>query len=99
MDSSFSAMDSPKPNRRPFGEITHSFNNVKTPLKEEQPNQNKEEDALTPLANLKMLIRVASESQDLPPKRELFREDSITSIGTSTNMPHSLSNMAFLRLK
>ena len=83
-------MDSPKPNRRPFGEITHSFNNVKRPLKEEQPNQNKEEDALTPLANLKMLIRVASESQDLPPKRELFREDSITSIGTIHKSHHSL---------
>ena len=95
-------MDSPKPNRRPFGEITHSFNNVKTPLKEEQPNQNKEEDALTPLANLKMLIRVASESQDLPPKRELFREDSITSIGTLTDYIQVIIHcccLLFLRLK
>ena len=78
-------MDSPKTSvRKVFGEITNSFNNCvnKTPLKEEQ-NQNlvKEEEALTPLANLKMLIRVASETEDLPPKRELFRDDSVASIG------------------
>ena len=77
-------MDSPKPSvRKVFGEITNSFNNlVKTPLKEDQnPNLVKEEEALTPLANLKMLIRVASETEDLPPKRELFRDDSVASIG------------------
>ena len=76
MDSlrNFSAMESPKANRKPFGEITNNVNH--TPLKEDQAP--KEEEALTPLANLKMLIRVASETTpDLPPKRELFREDSI----------------------
>ena len=81
MDSrNFSAMmDSPKgSSRKPFGEITNNVNH-QTPLKEEQPA--KEEEALTPLANLKMLIRVASETATPelppPPKRELFREDSI----------------------
>ena len=73
-------MDSPKTVRKPFGEITNNFNNVKTPLKEDQNPVVKEEEALTPLANLKMLIRVASETEDLPPKRELFRDDSVASI-------------------
>ena len=82
MDSNTRAMmDSPK-TRRPFGEITNNSLNIKkeamaiTPRKEDQPP--KEEEALTPLANLKMLIRVASEtsttaSEVPPPKRELFR--------------------------
>ncbi len=55
----------------------------KTPIKEEQPQVNKEDEALTPLANLKMLMRVASESEPSSanmPKRELFKEDSVTSI-------------------
>jgi hypothetical protein len=34
------------------------------------------EEALTPLANLKMLIRVASETEAQPSRRELFKEDS-----------------------
>ena len=36
-----------------------------------------EEEALTPLANLKMLIRVASESEAQPSRRELFKEDAL----------------------
>jgi len=36
-----------------------------------------EEEALTPLANLKMLIRVASESEAQPSRRELFKDDSL----------------------
>jgi len=36
-----------------------------------------EEEALTPLANLKMLIRVASETEAQPSRRELFKEDSL----------------------
>ena len=92
MDSSFSAMDSPKIIRKPFGEITHSFNNViKTPLKEDQPQLPKEEEALTPLANLKMLIRVASETEDLPPKRELFRDESVASIDSIEDHDYSSS--------
>ena len=83
-------MDSPKGSRRPFGEITNNtLNNLTTPSKEEQVIGTKDnaisggggdpEGALTPLANLKMLIRVASETNPdglLPPKRELFRENS-----------------------
>ena len=34
-----------------------------------------EEEALTPLANLKMLIRVASETEAQPSRRELFKDD------------------------
>ena len=87
-------MDSPKIIRKPFGEITHSFNNfnnVKTPLKEDQPQLPKEEEALTPLANLKMLIRVASETEDLPPKRELFRDESVASIDSIEDHDYSSS--------
>merc|ERR1719468_1128373 len=49
---------------------------INTPIKEESPET---EEVLTPMANLKMLIRVASETNPglPPPKRELFREDSI----------------------
>ena len=36
-----------------------------------------EEEALTPLANLKMLIRVASESEAQPSRRELFKDDAL----------------------
>ena len=92
MDSrNFSAMmDSPKASRKPFGEITNNVNH-QTPLKEEQPA--KEEEALTPLANLKMLIRVASETATPelppPPKRELFREDSIE------NEDHDYSTLSY----
>jgi len=39
-----------------------------------------EEEALTPLANLKMLIRVASETEAQPSRRELFKEDSLQSL-------------------
>ena len=46
-------------------------------------NVNKEEEALTPLANLKMLIRVASETEAQPSRRELFKDDS----QIDTNMP------------
>lgn len=54
----------------------------KTPSKSEldslgNPNNSQEEEALTPLANLKMLIRVASETEAQPSRRELFKEDSI----------------------
>ena len=54
----------------------------KTPSKAEldssgNPNNPQEEEALTPLANLKMLIRVASETEAQPSRRELFKEDSI----------------------
>ena len=57
----------------------------KTPSKAEldglgNPNNPQEEEALTPLANLKMLIRVASETEAQPSRRELFKEDSITDI-------------------
>ena len=85
----YSAMESPKGPRRPFGEITNNtLNNSLTPSKEEINNGTKEqagdpEGALTPLANLKMLIRVASETNPdglLPPKRELFRENSQDSV-------------------
>ena len=102
MDSlrNFSAMESPKSNRKPFGEITNNVNHNQTPIKEDQPA--KEEEALTPLANLKMLIRVASETTpDLPPKRELFREDSIDSehdyTALSTGLTNTISglNMSF----
>jgi len=74
MDSFTSAMESPKVSRRPFGEITNNM--INTPIKEESPET---EEVLTPMANLKMLIRVASETNPglPPPKRELFREDSI----------------------
>ena len=62
--------------------------NNSTPSKEDINNGTKEqagdpEGALTPLANLKMLIRVASETNPdglLPPKRELFRENSQDSV-------------------
>ena len=77
--NNYSAMESPKGTRKPFGEITHKLNNS-TPSKEEfigTKDQGEPEGALTPLANLKMLIRVASETNpELPPKRELFRENS-----------------------
>ena len=54
----------------------------KTPSKAEldslgNPTNSQEEEALTPLANLKMLIRVASETEAQPSRRELFKEDSI----------------------
>ena len=39
-------------------------------------NNTQEEEALTPLANLKMLIRVASETEAQPSRRELFKDDS-----------------------
>merc|ERR1712083_678704 len=77
--NNYSAMESPKGPRKPFGEISNRLN---TPSKEEfnggsKDQQGEPEGALTPLANLKMLIRVASETNpDLPPKRELFRENS-----------------------
>ena len=75
--NNYSAMESPKGPRKPFGEISNRLN---TPSKEEfngTKDQGDPEGALTPLANLKMLIRVASETNpDLPPKRELFRENS-----------------------
>ncbi len=68
--------------RRPFGEITNSINcsnkNEQTPVKEDNATKS-EEEALTPLANLKMLMRVASESEStsssisIPSKRELFK--------------------------
>ena len=95
MDSrNFSAMmDSPKASRKPFGEITNNVNH-QTPLKEEQPA--KEEEALTPLANLKMLIRVASETATPelppPPKRELFREDSIDEDHDYSSLSSGLTN-------
>ena len=38
-------------------------------------NNTQEEEALTPLANLKMLIRVASETEAQPSRRELFKDD------------------------
>ena len=84
----YSAMESPKGPRRPFGEITNNTLNNSTPSKEDINNGTKEqagdpEGALTPLANLKMLIRVASETNPdglLPPKRELFRENSQDSV-------------------
>ena len=90
MDSRISAMmDSPK-SRKPFGEITNSVNQ-QTPLKDEQPA--KEEEALTPLANLKMLMRVASDSTaELPPKRELFREDSIDEDHDYSSLSSGLTN-------
>ncbi len=48
---------------------------MSTPIKEEMnANNSTQEEALTPMANLKMLIRVASETDQLPSKRELFRE-------------------------
>ena len=78
----YSAMESPKGPRKPFGEITNNTLNNLTPSKEEfngAKDQVDPEGALTPLANLKMLIRVASETNPdtlLPPKRELFRENS-----------------------
>ena len=54
----------------------------KTPSKAEldslgNPTNSQEEEALTPLANLKMLIRVASETEAQPSRRELFKEDSM----------------------
>ena len=55
----------------------------KTPSKLESDglangNTFQEEEALTPLANLKMLIRVASETEAQPSRRELFKEESQT---------------------
>ena len=55
----------------------------KTPSKLESDglsngNTMQEEEALTPLANLKMLIRVASETEAQPSRRELFKEESQT---------------------
>ena len=52
----------------------------KTPSKLEtdglgNSNNPQEEEALTPLANLKMLIRVASETEAQPSRRELFKDD------------------------
>ncbi len=76
-------MESPKPStRKPFGEITNSLNKLdQTPIKDENSvKPETSEEALTPMANLKLLTRVASnEFASLPPKRELFREDSANS--------------------
>ena len=62
--------------RKPFGELTNngwsSTTSLATPVKEMTTSP--QEEALTPMANLKMLIRVASETDQLPSKRELFRE-------------------------
>ena len=66
--------------RKPFGELTNNGwscgNNLSlsTPVKEMAATTSPQEEALTPMANLKMLIRVASETDQLPSKRELFRE-------------------------
>eukprot|EP00095_Tigriopus_kingsejongensis_P010782 maker-scaffold304_size215464-snap-gene-0.11 protein:Tk10782 transcript:maker-scaffold304_size215464-snap-gene-0.11-mRNA-1 annotation:"transcription factor e2f8" len=77
--------------RKPFGEITntppsHSKRNPlhapsssnQTPAKPEVSSTPTDDKALTPMANLKLLIRVASEqaSQQKPSRRELFKEEN-----------------------
>ena len=78
--------------RKPFGELTNGWScnrsadhSMSTPIKEEMnANNSTQEEALTPMANLKMLIRVASETDQLPSKRELFREfESENTVETS----------------
>ena len=64
----------------------------KTPSKLESDGSyagaNPEEEALTPLANLKMLIRVASETEAQPSRRELFKDEF-------QGEEHSVSNDKF----
>jgi hypothetical protein len=102
--------ESPKNNvRRVFGELTNTL--VKTNSLEQTPIKDEpkvEEEALTPLANLKMLIRVASETEpQLPPKRELFREDLehdldqdhdyLTSMTASSGLTNTLCDMTMMQ--
>lgn len=77
--------------RKPFGELTntpptprHHLSQEKTPLKQ-QTSSPSTEPALTPLANLKLLMRVASEQ---PSRRELFKEENEENrTETVANMP------------
>ena len=83
-----SAIESPLrggASRKVFGEITNMNN---TPIKEEIKE---ESEALTPLANLKMLTRVASDIP--PPKRELFREDSMEDHDYHSGLTNTLSGL------
>ncbi len=69
--------------RKPFGDLTNtppSGQNMVTPSKSNTPtgkNSDNNDPTLTPMANLKLLMRVASETaflQDQPSRRELFKE-------------------------
>ena len=105
--------------RRPFGEITNFQSPTnpansklimaddKTPSKMESDGTyagtNPEEEALTPLANLKMLIRVASETEAQPSRRELFKDEfqgekqSISNDKFSNNAPSECREYAELQ--